>query len=340
MADMLSPSRRRLAVPPRGWVLLGLALVLLALPPIAKELGEPFYISLISRVMVFALAAISLDLLLGYGGLVCFGHAAFLGVGAYTVAILSHHAAENTLFLGFLPGTNKGWIAWPLAMLTSAALAVPIGWISLRTRGIHFIMITLAFAQMVYFYFVTLKTYGGDDGLSLSGRSDFGEWLPLRDKTIFYYVVLFLLAACGYLVWRITNARFGQVLSGARENERRMTHLGFPVYRYRLTAFVLAGAIAGLAGALMANQANFVSPAMMHWTRSGELIAMVVLGGMGSLIGPIFGAFGFLLLEELLSDITEHWQLIFGPLLLIVILYARRGLIGLIPATVKRGAKP
>ncbi|PWC53484.1 branched-chain amino acid ABC transporter permease [Azospirillum sp. TSO22-1] len=316
---------------PRRWAVALLAVALLALPPAAQALGEPFYISLVSRVLVFALAAMSLDLILGFGGLVCFGHAMFVGVGAYVVGILAHHAAEETLLLGLLPGTASGWIAWPLAMLCAGALAAAVGFVSLRTKGVHFIMITLAFAQMAYFFFVSLRAYGGDDGLSLAARSTFSGLVSLRDKVSFYYVALGVLAVVGLLLWRVTGSRFGMVLQGAKANERRMVHIGFPVFRYRLAAFALAGAVAGLAGALLANQANFVSPAMMHWTRSGEIIVMVILGGMGTLVGPVVGAFVFLLLEEALSGWTEHWQVVFGPALLLAVIYARQGLYGLLP---------
>lgn len=316
----------------RVWTVAALALVLLFLPPVAKALDEPFAIALVGRVLVFALAAMSLDLILGYGGMVCFGHAAFVGVGAYVVAILAQHAEDGTRLFGLLPGTASGWVAWPAAMLAAGALAGAIGFVSLRTRGIHFIMITLAFAQMIYFFFVSLRAYGGDDGLSLAARSGFSDLVSLRDRTSFYYVALGVLAAVGLLLARLTGSRFGMVLRGAKGNERRMIHLGFPVFRYRLAAFTLAGAIAGLAGALLANQGNFVSPAMMHWTRSGEMIVMVILGGLGTLAGPVAGAFVFLLLEEALSGWTEHWQAILGPALLLVVIYARQGLYGLLPA--------
>lgn len=313
-------------------VLLGLgAVMLVLLPPVALALDEPFYIGLASRMLVFALAAISLDLILGYGGLVCFGHAAFVGIGAYVVAILAHHAAEGTAFLGLLPGTGNGWIAWPAAMAVSGLAAWAIGWVALRTQGVYFIMITLAFAQMIYFFFVTLKGYGGDDGLTLPARSSLGFGLSLRDKTTFYYVALVVLAVAGAGLARLTRSRFGMVLQGAKANDRRMAHLGFSTRRYRLTAFALAGALAGLAGALLVNQSNFVSPAMLHWSRSGELIVMVVLGGIGSLVGPVLGAVSFLLLEEVLSGWTEHWQVILGPLLVALVYFARTGLYGLLP---------
>lgn len=314
----------------RVWAVM-LSLVALAiLPPVAQAMGEPFFITLVSRVLVFALAAISLDLILGYGGMVCFGHAMFIGVGAYTVGILTHHAVEETLFLGLVPGTKSGWIAWPAAMAMSGLAALAVGFISLRTRGIHFIMITLAFAQMAYFFFVSLRTYGGDDGMTLGARSDFSGLVSLRDRTTFYYVTLGIVVVVCLILWQVTRSRFGLLLRGAKANERRMEHIGFPVFRYRLTAFVIAGAIAGLAGALLANQTNFVSPAIMHWTRSGEIIVMVILGGMGTLFGPVLGAFVFLLLEEVLSGVTEHWQVVFGPVLVLMVIYARQGLFGLL----------
>lgn len=305
-----------------------LAVALVALPPVALWLEEPFYIGVASRMLVFALAAMSLDLILGYGGLVCFGHAAFIGIGAYVVGILGHHAAEQTSLFGLLPGTASGWITWPLAMLCAGLLAFLIGAVSIRTRGLYFIMITLAFAQMTYFFFVTLEGYGGDDGLSLPQRSSFSDLISLRDKTTFYYVTLGVVVVVGGLLMRVTRSRFGMVLRGTKGNERRMQHLGFSTYRYKLAAFTLAGAVAGLAGAMLANQANFISPAMMHWTRSGELIVMVVLGGMGSIVGPAAGAVVFLALEEVLSSYTEHWQIVLGPLLILVIYFGRRGLHG------------
>lgn len=319
--------------PLRTLALVVMAAALLLLPPVAHAIDAPFYVTLVSRVLVFALAAMSLDLILGYGGMVSLGHAAFVGVGAYTVAILAFHVDDGSALLGLIPGTYSGWIAWPAAMLVSGALAFLIGLVSLRTKGVHFIMITLAFAQMVYFLFVSVRTYGGDDGLSLMGRSSFSGLVNLRDKTSFYYVALGLLAVVGYLLWRLTRSRFGMVLRGAKVNERRMTHIGFPVFRYRLVAFTLAGAIAGLAGALLANQSGYVSPGAMHWSHSGEIIIMVVLGGMGSLAGPVVGAFVFLLMEEVLSGFTEHWQVVFGPVLVLAVMYARQGLFGAAPIT-------
>ena len=288
------------------------------LPLAAWVLAEPFYIGLFSRIMIFALAVLSLDLILGYGGMISFGHAAFLGVGAYVVGILAFH------------GVHSGWLQWPLAMLVAALMALIVGAISLATSGVYFIMITLAFSQMLYFATQSLEKYGGDDGMTLWSRSQFSGLLHLSNTYVFYYVVLGLLLACLYLSWRLVHSRFGMVLQGIRDNERRMQALGFPTYRYKLTGFVMAGAIAGLAGALLANQAEFVSPSFLHWSRSGEMLFMVTLGGMGTLFGPILGATVFLLLEEVISSYTTHWKIIFGPLLVLFVLFVRRGLYGML----------
>jgi branched-chain amino acid transport system permease protein len=221
-----------------------------------------------------------------------------------------------------------------------------IGALCLRTRGVYFIMITLAFAQMIYYVAVALDRYGGDDGLTIYRRSQFGGLVNLSNKTVFYYVCLALLLATVYLVWRIVNSRFGLVIQGARSNNRRMNAIGFPTYQYRLACFVIAGTICGLSGVLLANHTDFISPAMMHWTRSGDLIVMAVLGGMGSVFGPVIGALALLVLEEALPVLIslvalpvlgrdaaragEYWQIVLGPLLLLVVLYARGGIDGLL----------
>ncbi len=296
------------------WALVLLA-VLVAVPPFAQALDETFYIGLASRILIFALAATSLNLILGFGGLVSFGHAAFLGIGAYTVGILMHH------------GVSSGWVAWPLAVVMGGLFALVIGAISLRTRGVYFIMITLAFAQMLYYLMISLRDYGGEDGLSLAGRSKIG--INLGDDTNFYYVVLFLLVAAFVFVQRLLNARFGHVLQSVRENETRMAAIGFPVYRYKLLAFTIAGALAGLAGALVANQSGIVSPSLMHWSQSGALMVMVILGGVGHLYGGFVGAVVLLLLEEIALGYTIHWQFGVGAVLLLVVLVAPKGLMGL-----------
>jgi len=311
---------------------------LVVLPPLALALDEPFYVTLFTRILIFALAAVSLDLILGFGGLVSFGHAVYLGLGAYGVGIFIHHAYEGSgvYFLPALAGTDLAWVAWPLALLACALFALVTGLIVLRTSGVYFIMITLAFAQMMFFFFNSQLDYGGEDGLVLYGRST-GLGLDLGDRATFYYLCLGLLLAVLYLFHRIVHSRFGQVLTGIRENERRMAAIGFPTFRYKLVAYVIAGTTCGLAGILMANLNEFVSPAFMHWTRSGELIVMVVLGGMGTLTGPVLGAVAFLLLEEVLSDLTQHWMAILGPILILIVLFARQGIYGLLGP---RGDRP
>jgi branched-chain amino acid transport system permease protein len=301
------------------WTVPVLAL-LVVFPLIASATGTDFYVSLASRILIFALAATSLNLILGFGGMVSFGHAAFVGLGAYAVAVFMQ------------AGVVSAWLAWPLAMLISAGFALVIGAISLRKQGVYFIMITLAFAQMLFYLVTSLKAYGGDDGLSLAGRSELGFGLDLANDRIFYYVTLSLVALTLLAVARLLNARFGHVLQAIRENEVRMTAIGFPVFRYKLVAFTLAGALAGLAGALLANLGGFVSPALMQWSQSGMLMIMVILGGVGYLYGGVIGAVFFLLLEELLTHFTIHWQLGLGAVLLLLVLVAPNGLASLIKA--------
>ncbi|WP_417514126.1 branched-chain amino acid ABC transporter permease [Minwuia sp.] len=298
---------------------------LLALPTIADIADEPFWVTLVARTLVVAVGAVGLNLVLGFGGMVSFGHAAYVGIGAYVVGIGFHHYFED----GYA-WMNAGWVQLFGAMILSGLAALIIGAICLRTKGVYFIMITLAFAQMVYFIFVGLDVYGGDDGLSIYEMAEFGGGFSLGDDTDLYYVSWFALAGVVYLVHRLTNARFGMVIRGAKSNERRMRAIGFPTYRYRLTAFAISGAICGLSGFLTANLTEFVSPDMMHWTRSGDLIIMVVLGGMGTLFGPVYGALAFLLIEELLSAFFQLWRLWFGPFLILVVLFARGGIDGLI----------
>ena len=288
-------------------------LALIALPFVANVFGEAFYIALATRILIFALAATSLNLILGFGGMVSFGHAAFLGVGAYTVVILSQM------------GVVDAWVAWPTAMVVAGLFALLIGAVSLRTQGVYFIMITLAFAQMMYYLVVSFKAYGGDDGMSLPARSRIG-FLDLSNDAHFYYVTLLACVAVLVLIARVLNARFGHVLQAIRENEVRMQSLGYAVFRYKLCAFIMSGALAGLAGALLANQSGFVSPAMMQWSQSGMLMMMVILGGVGHLYGGVWGAIVFLLLEETLSHFTIHWQLGLGALLLMVVLLLPNGL--------------
>ncbi|HEX8828488.1 MAG TPA: branched-chain amino acid ABC transporter permease [Xanthobacteraceae bacterium] len=298
---------------------------MLALIPVyAAATGDTFALTLFTRVVILAMAALSLNLIMGFGGMVSFGHAAYLGIGGYAVGILAKE------------GIASGFVQWPVAIAASAFYALVVGALSLRTRGVYFIMITLAFAQMIYYVAIGLDRYGGDDGLTIYHRSAFGSLVDLNNKASFYYLCLVLLLASIYLVWRIVNSRFGMVIQGARSNERRMRAIGFPTFRYRLVCFVIAGAMCGLAGALLANHTNFISPAMMHWTRSGDLIVMAVLGGMQAMFGPLIGAATYLLLEEGLSRVTEFPNLILGPVLLLVAIAFHGGIDGLI-AGARRG---
>jgi branched-chain amino acid transport system permease protein len=309
----------------RLWVLLLLLALLVAFPFAANAAGETFYIGVVSRLLIFSLAATSLNLILGFGGMVSLGHAAYFGVGAYTVAILMRY------------GVLSAWISWPAACLAGALLALIIGLISLRTKGVYFIMITLAFAQMIYYIFVSLNAYGGEDGMSLPQRSALG--INLASNTVFYYVVLALFAVAICLVHRLVNSRFGRVLQAVRENETRMEAIGYPVFRYKLVCFVIAGALASLAGALLANLTLMVSPNLVHWTQSGSLIVMVILGGIGYFSAGIIGAVTMLLLEEILSSYTIHWQLGLGFILLAVVLFLPAGLASVFERFKRAGAK-
>jgi branched-chain amino acid transport system permease protein len=296
-------------------VVIALLLAGLVLLPLYTGLsGNRFVLTLFTRIVILALAASSLNLMLGYGGMMSFGHAAYLGIGGYAVGMLAHE------------GILSGLVQWPVALLASALFALAIGALSLRTRGVYFIMITLAFAQMAYYIISAFARYGGDDGLTIYKRSQFGAPVDLSNKTQFYYICLTLLFGSIFLIWRLTNSRFGMAVQGARSNDIRMRAIGFPTYRYRLACFVIAGTLCGLAGVLLANHTDYVSPAMMYWTRSGDLIIMVVLGGMATPFGPLIGAVTFLLLEQVLSGVTEYWQIILGPLLLLVVLFARGGI--------------
>jgi branched-chain amino acid transport system permease protein len=303
----------------RTLILAACVLLLAVAPPMTMWLEQPYYIELLRRVMIFAIAATSLNLILGYGGLVSFGHAAYLGVGGYSVGILAFY------------GVNNGWLQWAVAIGASALVALVIGAISVRTRGIYFIMITLAFTQMLYYLGISVEEYGGDDGLRLKVKSQFSGLVDLVDPVAFYYVVLVLLLGVIYLVHRVVNSRFGMVLRAAKSNEARTRAVGFSPYPYQLAAFVLSGAICGLAGALLANQTSYIAPAFMDWTRSGEIMFMVILGGMGTTPGPALGAFALLIVEDLLAGWTQHWQIILGPLLVLCVLFFRRGLAGALP---------
>ena len=301
----------------RGYLLAFALFALFAAAPLFARLGgEGYILLLLARVMIFAIGAMSLDLILGYGALISFGHAAFFGIGAYAVGIRMSHGADDA------------FVQLAAALAASALFALVTGAISLRTKGVYFIMITLAFGQMLYFLATSLAVYGGDDGMTLPRKSSvFGTKL-LEQGYNFYYVVLACLIGTYLLCRAIVASRFGRVLRGTRENPIRMQAIGFGPFAYQLTAYVIAGTLCGLAGFLLANQTEFVSPAFMTWQRSGELIVMVILGGLGTLHGAIIGAAAFVLLEEGLSRITELWKMIFGPMLVLIVLFARGGILG------------
>jgi branched-chain amino acid transport system permease protein len=307
-----------MSLTPRNAFVVALLTILALVPVYSALTGNTFLMSLCTRIVILAMAAVSLNLIMGFGGMVSFGHAAYLGIGGYAVGILAKE------------GINSGFIQWPVALIASGLFALGVGALCLRTRGVYFIMITLAFAQMIYYVAVGLDRYGGDDGMTIYRRSQFVGPINLSNKTLFYYVCLALLLAVVYLVWRLVHSRFGTVIQGARSNERRMRTIGFPTFRYKLTCFVIAGVLCGLAGALLANHTDFINPSVMNWARSGDLMVMAVLGGMGSVLGPVIGAVAFLLLEEVLSRITEYQGLILGPMLLAVALYSRGGIDGLL----------
>jgi branched-chain amino acid transport system permease protein len=309
-----SPARRSAATTA---ALVVLALAAIAYPFAMRALDAEFYVSVASRIMIYAIAATSLNLILGYGGLVSFGHAAFLGLGAYTTGIL---IAE---------GVVAGWIGIPAAMAVAALAAAAIGAVSLRTRGVYFIMITLAFAQMLFYLVNSIKAYGGDEGLSLRARSSLGFGLDPKDDVTFYLFVLACLAGTLLAVHRIVGSRFGRVVLAMRDDDVRAEAIGVPTFRYKLVLFVIGGALGGLAGALMVNQQNYVNPNVLHWTQSGTLMVMVILGGVGTLWGGVLGAVGLLVLEEVVAAYTLHWQFYVGWVLLAIVLFAPKGLVGL-----------
>ena len=296
------------------WIVTIVALI--ALPAVVSALNQPYYLELARRVLIFAIAAVSLDLILGYGGMVSFGHAAYLGIGGYAVGILAYYGATN------------GWLQLAVAIGGSALVAAGIGAVSIRTSGVYFIMITLAFTQMLYYLGISLDQFGGDDGMRLKARSDFG-FLDLANPVQFYYFVLVLLLAVVYLTQRIVHSRFGMVIRAAKSNEARTRAIGIAPYPYRLLAFVIAGAMGGLAGALLVNHTAYLTPDFMHWTRSGEIMFMVILGGMGTAAGPLAGAAALLVVEDVLSSWTQHWQVILGPLLVLSVVFFKRGLSGI-----------
>ncbi len=311
-----------------GVILLGLLAIL---PPIFMATGNAFYVDLATRLVILAIAATSLNLVLGYGGLVSFGHAAFVGIGAYAVGIPAYHALYGG---GVAVASFNGLYQIAIAVGLCALFALITGAICLRTKGVYFIMITMAFAQMVFYFFISIEAYGADDGLVIDVRSE----LPLlnldRPLQMYYFAFVSLIAAM-LIVRTIIHSRFGMVLQGAKGNAERMVTLGYNIYLYRLTAYVISGAMAGYAGALLGNFTTFISPDMMDWHRSGELMFMVILGGTATTLGPLIGSVAFILIEEILSHYTIYWHLPFGLMLIAIVLFARGGVMGLIAGTKK-----
>jgi branched-chain amino acid transport system permease protein len=331
-----------------GWATLLLLGLLAVLPPLFLASGNDYYLGLATRLVILGIAATSLNLVLGYGGMISFGHAAFVGLGAYAVGIPVHHSLFGGL--GFLASTN-GFLHILLAVVICSLFALITGAICLRTKGVYFIMITMAFAQMVYYLFISISTYGADDGLVIYQNSQ----LPLVDLSEplhLYYVSFASLVAAILIVRTIVNSRFGMVLQGAKGNPERMVTMGYNVYRYRLVAYVISGAMAGYAGALLSNYEGFISPDLMDWAQSGEFMFMVILGGVATTLGPIIGSTLFIVLEEVLQIVMDwmepaveplyaalfgrdlefevYWHLPFGLLLIFAVLFLRGGIMGFI----------
>ena len=314
-----------------GWLTIAVLLALGILPPVLLWSGQAFYMDLATRLVILAIAAVSLNLLLGYGGMVSFGHAAFIGIGAYCVGIPTYHATYGEFDA---IASYNGWFQILMAVAVSSLFALITGMICLRTKGVYFIMITMAFAQMVFYLFVSLETYGGDDGLVIDIRSEL-PFANLDDPLQLYLLCYASLIATILIVRTIVHSRFGMVLQGAKDNNERVVTLGYNTYLYRLTAYVISGALCGYAGALLGNFTTFISPEMMDWTRSGELMFMVILGGAGTTLGPVLGSMIFILVEEVLSHFTIYWHLPFGIMLIIIVLFIRGGLMGMLAGRAK-----
>lgn len=319
-----------------SWVNGFLLVAIVLAPVIATMMDEVYYVNLSSRIIIIAMAAVGLNFALGFGGMVSFGHAAFFGLGGYVAGIAAYHSFEGTLFLGLVPATDQMLLIWLVALFVAAIIALLIGVISLRTQGVYFIMITLAFAQMIYYFSISLTTYGGEDGLSIILRNSFvvgDSNNPLQ----FFMVCFAALILSLWLTHKMVGSRFGAALTMAKLNETRLATAGIEPYSIRLVAFVVSAMITAFAGALFADLNGFVDPSMLSWHRSGEIIVIVVLGGVGRLFGPIAGAIAFVLLETFLGGFTDRWQLFLGLVLLGVVLFARGGLIGLMAGSSRHG---
>jgi branched-chain amino acid transport system permease protein len=312
-----------------AWPIIVVLGLLALVPTLSSALDNPFLIRLFTRAVIFAMAAVALNFVLGFGGLVSLMHAGLAGIGAYAVAILAFHDYDNSPLLGLIPGTSNLLISIPVAIVLAGFGAIITGVISLRTSGAYFIMITLAFNQMLYYFFVALQKYGGEDGLQILSSLELGG-LNISKRATFFYVALVVLAAEILFFARLVESRFGTILQATAQNERRVTALGIPPLRYKLVAFAISGAAAGLAGALWATGQQFVSPSELSWVRSGDYIVMAVLGGMGRVWGPVLGSIVFVLLEAFLPSWTQFWQAPFGLVVILIVVFLRGGLIDLV----------
>jgi branched-chain amino acid transport system permease protein len=289
-------------------------LVLLA--AMIPAFGEIYYTRLATQIAIFGMVALSVDLLVGYAGLLTFGQAAFFGMGAYVTGVLT------------VNGVTSAFVVWPLAVAAAGLCALLIGALALRTSGFQFIMVTLAFAQMIYYFWLSLRQFGGENGFPLPARNNFGGLFDIENHVVFYYLVLTLLIIVVVVSLRIVGSQFGMVIQGGRDNLRRLAAIGFPPFRYRLVVFCISGAIAGLAGALLANHTTHISTELLSWQQSGNFLAMVILGSSGTLIGPVFGAAVFVFFQQIVSDWTQHWLLFFGLLIVVRILLFKGSLWG------------
>ncbi len=309
---------------PDSWAMFLILFGFASGPGFTELLNKPFYLDLMIRIMILSMAAVSLNLLLGFGKMVSFGHAAFIGIGAYSIGIPAYYE-QHGAFTQLL-----------ITIVASGTFGLSTGMICLRTRGVHFIMITLAFSQMIFFAFVSMAAYGGDDGMTIDTRSEFPALIDLENDVHLYYLVFTFLVGTLFFVHRLVHSRFGLVIQGIKSNESRMQALGYNTYRYQLVCYVIAGIICGLAGWLLGNFTGFISPEMMSWMRSGELIFIVVLGGSGTLLGSVLGTIAFVLLEEILSAVTIYWPIIFGLLLIFIVLFAKGGLEGMLQKLIRK----
>lgn len=338
MTEQTLPAPRP-AISREAMVNLTILVGLVAVPLWAHLTGEPFTITLATRAVIFALAAVGLNIALGLGGLVSLGHAAFFGIGGYAMGILAHHAQTFTPLIDaglVIEGTKFMPTIWLVAVIASSLAALVIGLLSLRTTGVYFIMITLAFGQMLYYFAISWPAYGGEDGLVIYVRNDF-PGLNTLDPIQFYGICFAILAATLAFAAALARSPFGLALNAARQTPARVATVGLDPMRLKLVAFVLSGAITGLAGALFADLNRFVSPTMFSWQMSGEIMIFVILGGIARLFGPVAGAVLFVLLEHWLGGLSDYWLIYLGALLLGIVLFARGGVIGLLAGEARHG---